>query len=364
MHTTSPPSHILYLCTDPGIPLLGPSGASAHVRGVARALSRRGPVHLALCCRADGRGAVTDELDLPLTTSPTRRWGWLPRSWREQGEVWDGRRLLERALIELSEPPALLWERHSLFSDAGMRSGLPRIVELNAPLALERARYGRVLNPRRATELERRSLQAADRVVAVSAWLARWAVEEAGCEPERVVHVPNGVEPQEPGDREGTRATPGLEGLVLGFLGSLKPWHGLERLPALLDLLPEATALVVGDGPTPVPEHPRIRAVGRVEPARVPDLVAAMDVGLAPYRQDAPPWFCPLKILAYQAQGVPVVAAEVGDAAHLLAEGGGEVVGTDEPSAWAEAIERQAGAERLPRQRTWDAVVAEALAGL
>ncbi len=222
MHTTPAAGPLLYLCTDPGIPLLGPSGASAHVRGVARALSRRGPVHLALCRRADHRGAVVDDPGLPLTTHPPRRWGRLPRRWRERGELWDGRRLLERALGELSAPPPLLWERHSLFSDAGLRSGLPRVVELNAPLALERARFGQVLNPRLAAAVERRSLRTADRVVTVSAWLAEWAVVEAGCDPERVVHVPNGVEPQEPGDREQARAELGLEGLVLEFDKSLK----------------------------------------------------------------------------------------------------------------------------------------------
>lgn len=349
----------LILCADPGVPLYGPSGASAHLRGVARALARRGPSRLAVARLEDRRGRVDDPVGLPVVTAEPRRWGWLPRRLRDRGELLDGRRLVRRALH--LGTPALLWERHSLLSDGGARSGLPRVVEINAPLARERARYGTLRDPAWAARVERRTLQRADRVVAVSAWLADWAVRQ-GCAPDRVRHVPNGVEARR-GDRERARARLGLAGLVVGFLGSLRPWHGVERLGELLDRLPEATALVVGDGPTRLPEHPRLRALGRVPPARVADVVAAMDVGLAPYRSDAPPWFCPLKVLEYRAQGVPVVGAAVGDVPALV-RGGGEVVAGDDLGVWAAAVRRQAEAPRVSRVRSWDEVVGEALAGL
>ncbi|MBM4393322.1 MAG: glycosyltransferase, partial [Deltaproteobacteria bacterium] len=88
------------------------------------------------------------------------------------------------------------------------------------------------------------------------------------------------------------------------------------------------------------------------------DLVAAMDVGLAPYAADAPPWFCPLKILAYRAQGTPVVATDVGDCA-LVAGSGGSIVARVDDLADAAASWR--GRRCTPQVRGWDTVVEEAL---
>ncbi|MBN2797598.1 MAG: glycosyltransferase family 4 protein [Deltaproteobacteria bacterium] len=354
------PIRSLVVCADPGVPLLGPSGASAHLRAIAGELAGRGDVVLAVARRTDRRGAAEGDLPLPTVYRPPRRWSWLPRKHREQGERWDGRALLARGLRAAPWRPDLIWSRHSLLFDAPAPRGVPLIAELNAPLALERGRYGRIFHPQRAAAVERLALQRADRVVAVSSWLAEWAVREAGVAPDRVRHVPNGVLPAA-GDRAGTRAALGLEGLVIGFLGSGRPWHGAGRLPALLDRLPEATGLYVGpDAPT----HPRLRAMGQVPETAVPDLVAAMDVGLAPYLPDAPPWFCPLKVLAYLAQGTQVVAAPVGDVPHLLRDGGGVTVEGDALEPWVEAIRSRARAPRLLRVRPWSAVVDEALDGL
>jgi glycosyltransferase involved in cell wall biosynthesis len=263
--------------------------------------------------------------------------------------------------------PDLLYERHSLFCDAGARlarrARIPHIVELNAPQAVERANWETLRDPPFAHRMEQEVLRSADRVVAVSAHLAGWAVEEAGCQRDRVRHVLNGATRDRAGDREGTRSRLGLNGLVIGFLGSNKPWHGLERIPTILEALPEATALVVGEGPVQPPAHPRIRSTGRAEPDEVPDLVSAMDVGIAPYPVGTAPWFCPLKLLDYRAQGVPAVATDIGDCAHLLRDGAGEVLSTDDPRAWAAAIRRQSRAPRVRRPRTWPDVIREAIDG-
>jgi len=257
--------------------------------------------------------------------------------------------------------PDLIWERHALFSDGARRlaarEGIPRLVEVNAPLAIERRRYGRIRDRIYAKRMERQSLLTATRVVAVSTWIARWA-GALGCGDVR--HVPNGVATTR-GDRAAGRRD--LDGLVIGFVGTNKPWHGLDRIPAILDAVPEATALLLGDGPVEVPVHPRLVSLGRTDPADLPDRIAAMDVGLVPYPQSAPPWFCPLKILEYLAQGVPVVASDLGDCRSLIGEHG-EVLDTDEPASWAAAIRRQAARHRTCRVRSWDEVVAEALDGL
>lgn len=343
----TPGARPLVVCAAPGIPALGPSGASAHLRGVARALGA--PILAAR--RDDHRGAHADDVRVLTPALP----GWPPalHRWRELHE-----RRLAPALATAARDyaPTLLWERHALYGAVGpLLPDVPRVLELNAPLALERARFERLALPMLARWLEARAVAAAPRVLAVSAWLADWARAQGAPD---VRHVPNGVEPGV-GDRAGTRARLGLEGrFVLGFLGSMKPWHGVARLPDLLDALPDAVGLCVGEGPVRV-THPRLLNVGQVPEAQVPDLVAAMDIGLAPYTADAPPWFCPLKILAYRAQGTPVVASDVGDCAHLVGLGP-EPGGFCGPDLLA-GIAAWRGRRATPWLRAWTDVVAEGL---
>ena len=133
----------------------------------------------------------------------------------------------------------------------------------------------------------------------------------------------------------------------------------MERLPALLDALPHAVALTVGEGPIRV-AHPRLRALGQLDEAGVADAAAAMDVALAPYAADAPPWFCPLKVLAYRAQGTPVVATDVGDCRLLVGDAGTVLPADASDAALAEAAAAWAGRRPAPWVRRWADVVAEA----
>lgn len=335
------------LCTAAGIPALGPSGASAHLRGVARAL--RAPIVAA--CRSDSRGEQDEPGTSVLAPDALPGWPTWALRYRELNEI-----RVARLVVGLcrEQRPTLIWERHALYSVTGslLSADIPRILEVNAPLVRERRMFESLTFPWLGGATEAIALESASRVVTVSTWLADWARSEGARD---VRHVPNGVEPHV-GDREGTRRRLGLDGqLVLGFLGSMKPWHGVERLPELLDAIPDAVGLCVGDGPVKI-THPRLRCVGQVPEREVADYVAAMDIGLAPYRADAPPWFCPLKILAYRAQGTPVVASDIGDCTLMTGDGGTcgpELIG---------AIEHWRGRRATVNVRSWSDVVHEALA--
>lgn len=340
------------LCGDPGVPALGPSGASAHLRGIARALGA--PI---VCVEPVDRRGSGGASAVPIYAGGRAGWPtWAPR----QGlrEVRTARRCVDLA-VRLR--PDLVWERHALYSDAGWKvhaaTGARWVLEVNAPLAEERARAGVLADPDHARGWERDLLLAAPDVVAVSTWLVDW-LRDLGCTSVR--HLPNGVEGHR-GDRDQTRDRLGLgEAYVLVYVGSGRAWQGLDRLPALLDRLPHAVGLAVGD-PTGVPAHPRLRALGQLDEPAVADVIAAADVGLAPYTAAAPPWFCPLKVLAYRAQGTPVVSADVGDARALVGDAGTVLGGTATDAAWAEAIDGWRGRRAAPEVRTWDQVAAEGL---
>ena len=130
----------LVLSADPGVPLLGPSGASAHLRGIARALESSGySVRVAVPRISDDRGAV-DEAFADVSVNAPGKWGCLPPLWRERGETWDSRRLADASAADFS--PNLVWERFSLFADGGGRwaqaRGIRHLLEVNAPIGLER----------------------------------------------------------------------------------------------------------------------------------------------------------------------------------------------------------------------------------
>jgi glycosyltransferase involved in cell wall biosynthesis len=140
---------------------------------------------------------------------------------------------------------------------------------------------------------------------------------------------------------------------VLVHHGSLRPWHGTELLGPVLDRLPDATLVLIGDGPA-VP-HERVLHLPWVASALLGDLLAAADVGLLPYPEDAPPWFDALKLHDYRAVGLPVVGS-----AHPASAGVDRVVARD-PSAWAEAIRGLEGVRHAPVVRTWADVAREGL---
>jgi hypothetical protein len=131
---------IAYLLPDPGIPVGGIKGASVHVGEITRAFARAGHDVLLVAMRA--AGLAPDGVEL-VVLDP----GSLGR-----GPGSDAGRIaaVERVLAD-AEPairafgPDLLVERLSLFAGGGTdlarRLGVPRLVEINAPVTAERAGY-------------------------------------------------------------------------------------------------------------------------------------------------------------------------------------------------------------------------------
>ena len=118
---------------------------------------------------------------------------------------------------------------------------------------------------------------------------------------------------------------------MIGFVGSLKPWHGLEDLVRAFRRLHRSwkgyRLVVVGDGPMREEIERQVSAWGLeaavtfTGPAahdEVPRWIARMDVAVAPYPKDSPTYFSPIKIFEYMAAGIPVVASRVGQIGEFL----------------------------------------------
>lgn len=402
---------VLYVCPDTGIDVLGRKGASVHVREMIAAFARAGHEVDLVAPRVVKPGAAPASVDARVIRVPVpdevqqtkgRLDRWLTGFAAETSLPKDLRRMLYDEVLEAEldrrygdDAPDLIYVRASLLSTAGValarRTGAPLVVELNAPLADEQTRYRAGGLGSLYRSVEQTLLGAADLVAVVSEALLTDVVA-AGVDPRRVRVVPNGVDPARfrPGrpTLEERRRLGIPDGPVLGFVGGLRPWHGVDRLPRVLAALgerhPTASLVIAGDGPQraeiecEAERHgvrDRVVLLGAVDHHDMPSVIRSFDVALAPYPQLAHDfYFSPLKMFEYLGCGVPTVASDVGQIADLVRSGDEALlVPADDDAAIvracaavlddpvAAAAMGRRGAELVHRSYTWDRNAAEAL---
>jgi glycosyltransferase involved in cell wall biosynthesis len=261
--------------------------------------------------------------------------------------------------------PDCLYERYNLLQPAGVwlkrRFNLPMLLEVNAPLFEERARYHGIALQRFARWWERYTWRGADCVLVVTEVLAK-RVAAAGVEREHIVVIPNGINPDEFGGEpavEDAKRRLGLHGkFVLGFTGFLKDWHGLDKVVELLARAdPSWHLLIVGDGPARDALESQARALGVTERMTITGVVArdqvaghvaAFDIALQPAVVD---YASPLKLFEYMALARPVVAPAQPNIMEVLTDGEDAVLfDPRDPAGLGRAIERLGRDEALRRR--------------
>ncbi len=349
---------ILYLNPDAGIPVLGEKGASVHVRAMVNALSALGH-EVGLCYTRAGSGNLPPPCRMmPLEagigekarpsahTAPPPGLAAKTSLARERDRIALDAVLADRVERAMQTAgfaaPDLLYERHALFHAGGIavaeRFGIPRILEVNAPIVEEQARHRGLILRDEAEAAERRSFLGADLVVAVSDAVAAHVASQ-GTNPARILVAPNGADTArfhpESNDGKMVRGRYSLRDLpVVGFVGSFKSWHGfdflLDAFARVAATLPEARLLAVGTGP--MLEAARGRAAepalagrviftGDIPHHEVPAHLAAMDITVAPYLDQPGFYFSPLKVVESLAAGRPVVAPRLGQIERLIRDG-------------------------------------------
>lgn len=237
-------------------------------------------------------------------------------------------RRLRRACREFQ--PDLIYERYNLYYLAGAmlarRRRIPLYLEVNAPIAEERARYSGLRLKRLARALERWVWRSAARVLPVTDVLGRMVAAE-GVEAGRVVVIPNGIDPR----RFASLPARGADDtkLVLGFVGFVRSWHGLDAVIRAMtaDADPALRLVVVGDGPArPELESltaalgigDRVSFTGLAAREAVPELVAGFDIALQP---KVVAYASPLKVFEYMAAGRAIVAPDQPNIREILTDG-------------------------------------------
>ncbi|HEY9209573.1 glycosyltransferase family 4 protein [Acidovorax sp.] len=264
--------------------------------------------------------------------------------------------------------PDVIYERYNLFLLAGLmarrRLGVPLLLEVNAPLVLERSQHsGGLVLQKLARWAEGKAWHGADAVLPVTAVLAGH-VREYGVPADRIHVIPNGINrahfAHAPSPAE-AKTRLGLQGrVVLGFTGFVRDWHGVDRIVDWMATPgPPANTylLVVGDGPVRAELEAQARRLGLADRVsftgvihrdQVPAHVAAFDVALQPA---VTPYASPLKLMEYLVLGKAVIAPATPNLQEVLTDGVNALLfDGDRPGALEQALQQLCSDEPL-RQR-------------
>lgn len=342
---------IAYVCADPGVPVFGRKGGAVHVQELVRAFQNQG-ARVELFAARLGDAPLPGLASLRAHSLPTVRDG-DPEGHARTVAAFNAH--LRTALAREGRYD-MIYERYSLWSYAAMEharaTGVPGLLEVNAPLVAEQSAYRGLRDRTGAEETTVRTFQAAAALVAVSrevrAWLERYPPAQG-----RTHEIANGVDAARfRPDIPPTAPSPGA--FTVGFSGSMKPWHGLDALIEAFARLharaPATRLLLVGDGPARAALEAAasaralagaVHVTGAVPPSEVPGLLTSMDAAVAPYPETERFYFSPLKVYEYMAAGRAVVASRVGQLTDLVRHDvNGLVCTPGDPGELAAALDR------------------------
>ena len=365
---------ILYLAIDQAVPAA--HGGSVHVMAVAEGLAGLG--HDVEVLVSPGHGG----------TVPTGRAKWVPMApplGNRRLRLLRARTVAERAR---TFRPDVVIERYYNFGGEGVlaarKMGALAVLEVNAPVVDHPGSMKRLLDRALVIEPMRRwrdwLCRNADLIVTPSVRIIPPEVP-----PSKIHRTEWGADT--------VRFHPGASGpvpfarksgdVVAVFSGAFRVWHGAIHLVDAIRRLrsrgrTDILAVLVGDGP----ELPRVREAatpvggitltGAVPHAQVPAILAAADIGVAPFDIGAHPTLAhefhwsPLKIFEYMASGLPVVAPRIERLTTIVEDGEeGLLYDAAQPDALAGALERlstpdirralgASARERAVREFSWE----------
>jgi len=239
--------------------------------------------------------------------------------------------------------PDVLYEHYYRFSFAGVnlarRYGLPLILEMHGSYSFRREWPDRrhPLSLLMIHWSEKHLCQRANAIVVVTPFLRQYLID-LGISEEKISVIPNGADiehfcPDET-NRAVVRSKYGLnDRLVVGFVGGLRPYHGLSILinsaRLVVSSFPKAHFLIVGEGPPRQALELQVREqgldevftfTGNVPFKDVPAYINAMDITVAPFPKLPDFYFSAIKILEYMAVAKPVVASRYPDTESVISD--------------------------------------------
>lgn len=279
-----------------------------------------------------------------------RQLPWWAKDCIELGMDWRLGRRVKRVVQK--HPVELILHRAGIYDRVGAELaeavGCPVIVWLDAPFSIERAFRGEGY----FQDLHRRRMQRlgekARRIITVSQSSKAYYVQ-LGLPEEKICIVSNGIPARllQRGLELAREHRPfaGARERVLGFVGSLSRWHGVNLLLEALRKLgggwhvrvvgygEEYTKLRVQARQLGVESH--IEWLGALPHERAFEEIAQFDIAVLPHTL---PTGAPMKLFEYAALARPIIAPDLPNIRELFAENEICFVPPEDPSRLAEAI--------------------------
>lgn len=291
----------------------------------------------------------------------------------------------------------ILYERYWLMSYGGLMAakhlGIPLIYEVNGDLVEEYAQLGIHLSRVQwaiSKFINRLMFLKASRVVAVSQTLQEQLIRRWQISPSQVTVVDNGAQVDLFANSKGTEETRTRYGLnngpVIMFVGSFKPWHGLDLLVESFRIVAKkhtgAKLALVGDGPVRPDLESQLHSwelqertvfTGVVKHQDVAALLSTAEVAVVnPKVSPAASAQSPLKLFEYMAAGKAIVAPATPNIERILTHRvNGLLVPPDDADALANALLElvnnpdlrrrlgQSAREEALRKHSWDRAASE-----
>jgi glycosyltransferase involved in cell wall biosynthesis len=252
--------------------------------------------------------------------------------------------------------PDVVYERSSWMSNGSVQVleqfNIKHVVEINAPFEEEVKEFEKAssflsfIGKKKLKNL----LQSADFVAPITSSLQKHIVKNYGVNPAKCHVIPNAIDKLEIQITESRvdeiRKKHDLtDKIVVGFVGSIFPYHGVDRLIDAVSKLnnSDVSLLIVGDGYL-IPElkeqaiilglNSRVHFIGSVPKDDVYNYIAAMDVVTLPNTE----WYCsPVKLFEYGGLGKVILSVNEAGVSDIMADTDGVLFENNE-YAFQEAL--------------------------
>jgi len=312
---------------------MSPAGYGRHMREMIKAFQNRGHQVSTQIMGGIESSMLSQQSPAPLKSKAFLKVITPPMIWATLRDLklmyFDKHSFLTLNKIAAETNPDIIYERISYLQASGLkvakRKNIFHVAEINSPCVEERiALRGKTLLKSKAQEVEKEILVNSDCIVVVSTSLKNYFQKLYDIDDKKIIVLPNAVSLEDvpPYERFTGGKPSNQEELVIGFVGSLFQWHGVDLLirafSDCLEEIPNIKLLIVGDGyvrndlqslgqSLDIEKH--ITFTGYVPPSEIYDYISKMDICVMPNSN----WYgSPVKLFEYGVMGKAAIAPDNG----------------------------------------------------